>query len=135
MDAGKFLENKRVRATAVISAAVFFIAVLYFWNPSTDRYYPQCLFYTVTGYYCPGCGGLRGTHELLHLEFFQAFHFNPFVFVTTPLIFYSALYYAYFLLTGRDLPAVPYNKYVITTAAILTLAFWVARNVFVYFAL
>ncbi len=134
MDINSFLESKKVRATAAVSAAVFFIAVLYFWNPAVDRYYPQCLFYSVTGLYCPGCGGLRGTHFLLHLDFFDAFHFNPFVFITTPLILYTIVYYSYFLISGKDLPKVPYNKYILAAAVILTAAFWIARNVFPYFA-
>lgn len=134
MDINRFLENKKVRATAAVSAAVFFIAVLYFWNPAVDRYYPQCLFYSVTGLYCPGCGGLRGTHFFLHLDFEDAFHFNPFVFITTPLIIYTAAYYSFYLLTGKDLPRVPYNRYILAAAALITAVFWVARNVFSYFA-
>ena len=28
--------------------------------------YAPCLFYALTDLYCPGCGTLRGLHELLH---------------------------------------------------------------------
>ena len=35
-------------------------------NPYESGAFPSCIFYQATGWYCPGCGGLRATHELLH---------------------------------------------------------------------
>lgn len=33
----------------------------------TDRgIWPKCPIYALTGFYCPGCGGLRATEALLH---------------------------------------------------------------------
>jgi hypothetical protein len=133
LDLYRFFESKKVRATAVLSAAVFFIAVLYFWDPSGYRYYPPCLFYSVTGLYCPGCGGMRGTHQILHLNFEDAFHFNPFVFITTPLIIYSAVYYSAYLFFKKDLAVIPVNKYTINISAALAALFWILRNLFDFF--
>ena len=31
-----------------------------------DSLYPPCPFRMLTGWYCPACGGLRMTHDLLH---------------------------------------------------------------------
>ena len=133
MDLYRFLESKKVRATAVLSAAVFFIAVLYFWDPAGYKYYPPCWFYTLTGLYCPGCGGLRGTHFILHFDFGTAFHFNPFVFITTPGIIYSAVYYSAFLFFKKDLMQFPLNKFTITISAIIVGLFWIIRNIFDFF--
>ncbi len=41
-------------------------AVVFFFNPSTHGFYPICLFHTLTGWNCPGCGGTRAAYALLH---------------------------------------------------------------------
>ena len=43
------------------SAALLVLAVvvLYFFDPATAGFYPPCLFKTVLGMGCPGCGSLR----------------------------------------------------------------------------
>ena len=33
-----------------------------------------CLLHTLTGYYCPGCGGTRAVYALLRLELFRQRH-------------------------------------------------------------
>lgn len=48
---------------------------------------PGCVFYTVTGYYCPGCGGTRAVAALLKGRIFTSLYYHPFV-------LYMAVYYA-----------------------------------------
>lgn len=45
-----------------------------------------CPFNEILGWECPGCGGTRMAVSLLHLEFYQAFRYNPFVFITLPIL-------------------------------------------------
>ena len=74
--------------TAASSAAVFFVtvalalavlgsgAVLFFFDPTKHRFYPPCLFHSLTGWNCPGCGGTRAAYELLHGHLLRALHNN-----------------------------------------------------------
>lgn len=39
-------------------------------------YFPPCFFYTVTHFYCPGCGNTRTVLALLHGHPLQALHNN-----------------------------------------------------------
>ena len=41
-------------------------AMVFFFNPSTHGFYPQCLFHSLTGLNCPGCGATRALYALLH---------------------------------------------------------------------
>lgn len=45
-----------------------------------------CWFRKKLGLYCPGCGGTRMVQSILKLDFYQAFRYNPLVFVLLALI-------------------------------------------------
>jgi hypothetical protein len=62
----------------VIGLVVVAVAggALFLFNPAQHAFYPQCFFHQVTGWQCPGCGGLRAMHQLLHGHFLTALHFN-----------------------------------------------------------
>lgn len=54
-------------------------AVLYFFPPEQARFFPRCVFQSLTGLQCPGCGGLRASHQLLHGNLAAAWQLNPLV--------------------------------------------------------
>jgi hypothetical protein len=60
-------------------------AILFLFNPAQSGFYPFCLFYKTTGLLCPGCGGLRATHQLLHGHLFEALHLNALFVLAIPL--------------------------------------------------
>ena len=47
--------------------------------PSISRLLPPCLFYQISGYYCPGCGGTRAVKALCRGQFFRALWYHPLV--------------------------------------------------------
>jgi len=45
------------------------LAVLFFvLDPARHILFPRCVFYSLSGWYCPGCGSQRAIHSLLHLN-------------------------------------------------------------------
>ena len=58
---------------------------LYFFNPIEHGFYPKCMLHSLTGLDCPGCGGLRAVHQLLHGHLVRAFQFNPLFICLLPL--------------------------------------------------
>jgi hypothetical protein len=55
----------RLLAWGVIVGVGVFGAAVYVLDPSRTPWLPQCPFHYVTSLYCPGCGTMRGLHQLL----------------------------------------------------------------------
>jgi len=51
-------------------------AVLFFFDPAKHGFYPICLFHSLTGLNCPGCGATRAAYQLLHGHPLRALHDN-----------------------------------------------------------
>lgn len=64
----------------------FTILSLYLYLGNYFNIYIPCPIKKITGLYCPGCGITRMIKSLLHLDFYQAFRFNPLVFISLPFI-------------------------------------------------
>ena len=105
-------------------------AVLFFFDPAKHGFYPICLFHSLTGLNCPGCGATRAAHQLLHGHLLGALHDNalfvltltaltaqgawlvmkkiqnrPVAFIVSPMMLWAFLV-AVFVFTGlRNLPA------------------------------
>jgi hypothetical protein len=73
-----------VLGLAIVGVGVA-LALLYFQRPQGQFFYPRCTFYATTGLLCPGCGGLRATHELLHGRWLEAARSNALMVVGGPL--------------------------------------------------
>jgi hypothetical protein len=70
---------------AVVAGSLALAAIVLFcFDPSRVPIYPVCLFHRTTGLLCPGCGGLRAAHQLLHGHLVAAFRFNPLLILALP---------------------------------------------------
>ena len=102
--------------------------MLYLYDPAEHGFYPRCFFRAVTGWDCPGCGGLRATHQLLRGHVGEAFALNPLLVITVPLLIYAGTRSQAELLLRRRLPMPLKSPVWIWLAAIAVLAFGVLRN-------
>ncbi|MFV0305203.1 MAG: DUF2752 domain-containing protein [Moheibacter sp.] len=76
-----------VTAIGILILLAVFLFYLYSHNPSNkENFYASCTFKSVTGLDCPGCGGQRSVHHLLHFDIVQAFRFNAFFVLALPYI-------------------------------------------------
>ena len=62
------------------------LSLIYWFPPSEYDFYPKCVLYQWTGLHCPGCGGTRAAHHLVHGRFFDACRMNIFTTVFLPLL-------------------------------------------------
>ena len=109
-------------------ALVMGLAVLFFFNPSTNGFYPVCLFHQWTGLNCPGCGGTRAAYALLHGRFVTAFHDNALFLLCLAFGAGRAIWMGMGKL--RRQPAVPWwSTWMLWSLLGLTIAFGIIRNV------
>ena len=69
------------------AAALGALAYIGIGDPHSPNFaFPTCPFKALTGLYCPGCGGLRMTHDLLNGDFAAAVVDNVFLLVGLPML-------------------------------------------------
>jgi hypothetical protein len=72
--------TRRLRAPLAVGAATLLASVYVgLVDPSSPGHYPLCPTKAFTGLDCPGCGGLRSVHSLLHGDLTGALDHNAFV--------------------------------------------------------
>ena len=71
-------------AGAVVAGALTFIGLTDPHQPGS--LFPPCPFHALTGWLCPGCGGLRMTYDLLHGNVGAAVVDNVFLLVGLPVL-------------------------------------------------
>ena len=80
-------QNRKIRIALVLCAgAIAAVGALYLYNHNPYSYPLPCLFYLITGFYCPGCGAGRACYSILHLQLTDAFCYNPLMVILLPWI-------------------------------------------------
>ena len=104
------------------------VVLLYVFDPA-DGYFPDCLWLSVTGLYCPGCGTSRALHSLLHGHVLVALGYNPLTVVLLPFVQVRLMFEAQ-AMWSRGRPAIQrfFDGQAVGVLYVV-LAFWVARNV------
>ncbi|WP_067703978.1 DUF2752 domain-containing protein [Nocardia jejuensis] len=104
------------------------LALLHLRDPHREGSWGLCPFYELTGYWCPGCGGLRGLHNLTDGRILDAIHSNI---LLVPLLLGFLVWWGNWILTGwrgQPIPRLP--KVLPRSALWITLAFLVVYTVF-----
>lgn len=105
-------------------------------DPNVPGHYPGCPSQTFLGIDCPGCGGMRGTYDLLHGDVAGMLDHNILLVVALPIAVIAFTVWAFRAWAGR------YPRYSPTVQAqrsrwmvialVLVLAFGVVRNLIPY---
>lgn len=67
--------NLKLAIIAILGFLLYYLLNLY------TGFAIFCPFHKFTGFYCPGCGITRLLFSLIKLDFYQAFRYNPLVFI------------------------------------------------------
>ena len=102
-------------------------AVVFFFNPSTNGFYPICLFHKLTGWNCPGCGGTRSLYALLHGNVSIALKDNALFVLLLPAVVLRGVWFGRKIILRRPVGQFFPAKYLWALLAI-TVVFTVLRN-------
>jgi hypothetical protein len=120
--------NRWLCASGMVAACTGVAAYVYAVDPNVSKAYPQCPMKALTGIDCPGCGGLRSTHALLHGDIAGAFGHNAFAAIIVPVMAYLILRWV-FQQFDISLPAIRLPRWSAVAIPLVILAFTVARNI------
>ena len=79
---------RKARIITVIKyiSAITAIEVAYYISVIVKYGKYECPISKTFGLECPGCGGTRMVESLLKLDIYQAFRWNPYLFITLPIL-------------------------------------------------
>ena len=96
--------QSRVILPLGIMVGIALVALFYFFDPVQHSFFPLCVFHHVTGLNCPGCGGQRAVHHLLHGEIGTALRCNALVFAALPAGVWMIARWSASRFSNRELP-------------------------------
>jgi hypothetical protein len=111
-------------AAAVVGAWAFVATV----DPNEPGHYPTCPFLALTGWSCPGCGGLRAAHALAHGDLAAAAGLNLLFVLALPLVVVLWLRWVRARARGDDEPFAPMSTRLWVVALAVAAGFGVVRN-------
>lgn len=110
---------------------IVIVLFYYFYDENNKEFSSQCSFHQITGLQCPGCGGQRAFHFLLHGEILKSLRYNSLLWITIPILVY--LYYsivqAYGLNNKKYINHPFWGTRFVIIMFILLVVFFVIRNI------
>lgn len=103
---------------------------LFFLNPTQHDFMPRCLWKSMMGYDCPGCGFQRALHAALRGRLLEAAHYNLFLILVIPYLI--ALIMSDWILTGERAARwqrVTHSQWMLWGYVVLYFLWWILRNV------
>ena len=111
---------------AGVGAVLLFL--FFRFNPNEHPFFPQCAFHTVSGLECPGCGGQRALHQLLHGNLGLALRQNALVILLLPVAGWYLFRFVMQKSTGRTLPS-PFSHHLWPwILCVIVISFGIVRN-------
>ena len=88
-----------------------------------------CPIYTIVHVYCPGCGVTRMLGALLKGNFYQAFRYNPLVFMLLPFIIFYIVDLIHSKITKKELYTNRVNNKDFYVLIVILLIYGLLRNI------
>lgn len=121
------MQSKVFRILFSFIAAGIILLLYFFYDPRPSKsLFPKCIFHSLTGYHCPGCGTQRAFHAIIHGNIVSALSYNLLFVLLLPVIIYFLLYFI--INNKRSKAPFIYKKYFAYFILSIVLAFWVLRN-------
>lgn len=112
--------NKKIK---IVSFLLFLICIfIYYFLNKYIGFEIKCFIHALTGYYCPGCGITRMFFSIIELDLYQAFRYNPLIFI---LLILSIIY----LIINKFIKKIVIKKNFLIILLIIIILFGILRNI------
>lgn len=121
--------KKRIIKVIVRLYMIIFIFISYYFLNKYYHFTIPCPIYSITNLYCPGCGITRCLFSILQFKFYEAFKYNPLVFILIPFFTFYFSYQIYLYIFAKEdkvLNRIP--KFFWIILLIITITFGIIRN-------
>ncbi len=121
--------KKRIFNIIIIIILCIFFILGYFLLYNEFHIGIPCLFYEITGLYCPGCGITRCIFFIIKGNIYEAFKYNQLIFFLLPFLVFYILVKIYYYITNKEnvlIKKIPNYTYIILL--IITLSYGILRN-------
>lgn len=123
-------KKERLLSLLVLAGVAGVLLYLFTYNPEAPLIgTPPCLFRTLTGLYCPGCGTRSALIQLSQGKLYAAWRLNPLTILALPALLLFTVSQALTAIRGRSLPRLFLAPSLVWGIFCLILAFWILRNV------
>ena len=119
---------KKILNTILLLLIVGVAVVFFVLDPNKHEIFPKCIFHSLTGAYCPGCGSQRALHSLLHFDIAGVVSYNFLFLPAALLIVYHYVHPILNKLFNWKLPNLFYMKYTPWVIFTVVIVFWIFRN-------
>ena len=117
-------KKQEIRSLIIFILIILFTYLIYYLFTGNGI---PCIFKKLTGLYCPGCGITRMFLSLLRLDIYQAFRYNPLVFILlVSYIFFTIIDLVKYSKTNKHLKI---SNKIYWTLLILVFCFAILRNI------
>lgn len=112
---------------------IIFIIILVLYLLISIVFHPviPCIFHEVTGFYCPGCGISRMLISILKFDFYQAFRYNPLLFIMLPFAFLLIINHIYSTINKKQSLYKKINNKVWIILCVVLIIYGIVRNIYV----
>ncbi|NOY95787.1 MAG: DUF2752 domain-containing protein [Chlorobi bacterium] len=122
-NSSKYIKSGLLVAFSVLAAVFFFL------DPVEEVFFPKCVFHSLTGYYCPGCGSQRAIHSLLHLNISGVVNNNVLLIPAVLAMVYGLSVPEINRRFNKDYKNLLYHKQAPLVVLIIIVLFWILRNI------
>lgn len=127
-------KRNRKQEKEIYICGLILLGILLFWLAAErllglEFSLPPCVFHSLTGLYCPGCGGTRACRLLLSGNIFQSFLYHPGVLLAAVLyVWFMVSHTIEFVSKGRLKIGLPYTDKFLYLEVVVIILQCLAKN-------
>lgn len=127
-------KRNRKQEKEIYICGLILLGILLFWLAAErllglEFSLPPCVFHSLTGLYCPGCGGTRACRLLLSGHIFQSFLYHPGVLLAAVLyVWFMVSHTIEFVSKGRLKIGLPYTDKFLYLEVVVIILQCLAKN-------